>query len=568
MIAILALTLAAYAEERPVDSSALGEALASELERNQAKLSLPEAPPIYHLRYHLMQMDQVDVHATLGSLVSYGADPFNALGVELRVGEPGYDNTGFGGWQNGFDRLGLPAVLTPSALQIEAWRLTDRAYKQAIEQYARKRAQFTAPPEYPGDYSLTGPTSVDGASGRLGDADALRDLALAVSGALTGGPRTLERGSVYVGHEAGSVWTVDTEGSSVHRPVQETTIRAVAHLRTADGMLLSDHRLWTVPHPDDLPEREAMLAEAGKLRDSLQDLADAPVLEDEYVGPVIFEDSAAVDLFRYILIPQLEGTPPEIPFDSWFGDLGNAKSAVRLGRRVLPPGWQVTDDPTLDPSHPGSFTHDWEGTPAVAVQCVDDGIVRDLLMSRVPRKDMAGTNGHGRGFLGGRAEGRASLTTVEPAKRVSSAKLRKMAFKVARAYGRDWIVAVRRLQEPAVRNASGGGGFMLFGGGEESAQLPPPVSIVKIYADGREETLRGAGFASVERWVLRDVMAAGPQVSASYLAPASGGSYGSLSPTEGMPSWISAPEVLVGEVELVPMPGDPTEVPVLQPPPL
>lgn len=563
MIPLLLALVAGAAELAPPDEP-LVQALEEELVRNHAQLSLPNAPPVYHMRYHLVQLDQVDVVASFGSLVRTHRSPLHALGVEVRVGDPSFDNTGFGGWQNGFDRLGLPEVLTPEALRISAWRVTDHAYKQAVEQFARKRAQFTPPPDHPGDYTLTDPVTYTGPAGEIGDGDDLEALSQAVSEALAGGgPTPLERGALFVGHEAGTVWTVDSEGTRVRHPVQETTLRLVGHLRANDGMLLTDHRLWTVQHPADLPDQDTLTAEATALRDGLQALSAAPALDQEYVGPVIFEDTAAVDLFRYALLPQLEGTPPPVPFDSWFGQLGAGGSQARLSRRVLPMGWRVTDDPTRLPDHPGSYTHDWEGTPARAVQCVDDGIVRELLMSRVPRQDAQETNGHGRGFVGSRAEGRASLTMVEPGSRLSDARLRKAALKVARSYGRDWFLVIRRLQEPAVRNLAPNS--RRIGMNRDHIELPPPVSVVRVYADGREEVLRGAAFASIDRWVLRDILGAGRQVQASYLAPLQSG-YGALSPTEGMPSWISAPEVLVGEVELVPMPGDARDVPLLPPP--
>lgn len=538
----------------------LGAALLEAIDRHVDELALPDAPPIHHLRYQLLAVDQVSVETAFDAVVDVEVQPLNALGVEVRVGTPAFDNTGFGGWQNGFDRAHLPARLTPEALRIEAWRLTDRAYKQAVEQYARKRAQFTPPDDHPGDY---GPAPIVHAEIDGGSAAPTEDLvALAKElGAALKGPSPLERAGVFLGHEVGWLWTLDSEGTRVRRPVEETSVRVVAHARAPDGMLLTDERLFVARHPTGLGDVEALAEEVTRMREELTALREAPALTDEYVGPVLFEDEAAADLFRYLLVPQLEGTPPEVPFESWFGELGAGRDGVRSGRRVLPPGWTVTDDPTADPTHPGAFAYDLEGVPARAVRCVQDGIVRELLTSRVPRREQPESNGHARGSLGRRAEGRASLTRVEPPSRASSARLRHAALKAARAYGRDWYVAVRRLQEPAVRRLAGHGALAVAGDGPAS-QLPPPVAIYKVYADGREEPLRGAHFANADRWLLRDVVAAGPQVGASYLAPFEG-TYRGLAPTEGLPSFVSAPEVLIGEVELVPTGADPTDAPVL-----
>ena len=75
---------------------------------------------------------------------------------------------------------------------------------------------------------------------------------------------------------------------------------------------------------------------------------------------------------------------------------------------------------------------------------------------------------------------------------------------------------------------------------------------------------RGAAVGGVPRRILRDRRAAGPATTGSCMAPVRG-SPGSLGATEGMPTELTAPSVLVGEVELVAVAGDPMAVPVLPP---
>ncbi|MEZ4319432.1 MAG: metallopeptidase TldD-related protein [Myxococcota bacterium] len=562
MIAVLLGLAHAQDGDSPSSSdSELLEALKAEMAR-ASELSLPDAPPLYALRYRLALMQQREVHAELGSVLVEDATPYHGLGVELRVGTPMYDNTGFGGWENGFVRGSLAADPTPHDARQAAWRLTDLAYKQAVEQHARKSSQFTAPDDYPGDWAEMPPVVADDGWATLTGSDALRARVIELSDVFTPAGDRLQKGQVVLGQEAGGMVLIDRDGTEVRRPMEEVTLRAMAHLRTDDGQMLTDSRLWSVRQPDQLPEQAEMVAELERMRDDLLALAESPSLTDEYVGPVLFEGDAALDVFRYLLVPQLEGTPAEVPYDSWFGDLGEAKDPVRIGRRVLPEGWSASDDPRADPSHPSSFLHDWEGTPAQRVDLVDDGIVRDLLMSRVPRKGLA-PNGHARGFLGYRASGRVTQLSVEPNKAASSKKLVKKGLKMAQAYGRDHVLVVRRLQEDAVRAADATSS--MFGFTEEDVlRLPPPVEVVRVYADGREEVLRGARFASVQRFVLRDIALAGEQRTGTFLAPIAG-DYASMSPTEGMPTRISAPDILVREIELVPTSGDPRDKPVLAP---
>ncbi|MFT7518108.1 MAG: TldD protein [Kiritimatiellia bacterium] len=545
----LSLSVPSHADE-------LQQVLEGALTQHTQELKLGKnAPEIYHLRYHVMSMEQVDIVASQGFIVTQNTSPYRMLSVELRVGEPMYDNTGFGGWENGFGFSWLPQVVTPHATKMALWRMTDEAYKQAIEQYSRKKAQFKAPKDYPGDYTLADAVvHEDGPPPKL-DQEGLTTLAKRLSSAFAGTPG-LVRGEVHIGQEAGYHLIVDTGGHRVRRSVGETSVRALLHVRTADGMLLTDSRLWTVRSSTDLAETDDLLERVNTMKRELLATAAAPVLEQEYVGPVVFHDSASVDLFRQLLLPQLEGTPAEVPFDSFFGELGSGpRGVVRIGRRVLPVGWNVSDDPGAQPQHPGAFTHDWEGTPAKSVNLVVDGIVRDVLMSRVPRQGRSESNGHARGSLRQRLSGRPVATTVTPSRPTTRNKLHKRAVKLAQAYGRDWYLRVERLQEPAVRSL----GTNEYG---DDSDMAMPVRMFKVRSDGSEQVVRGARFASVQRFALRDIIAAGPQTQASFMIPSDPGG-GLYSPTGGLPTWMSAPEILVGELEVVPAPGDPNDSPVL-----
>lgn len=529
------------------------EATAAELSRAQDQLRLPDSPGPYHLRAKIRWVDEIIIEASMGGLVRRHEGPEHALGVEVRVGGPQFDNTGFGGWRDGFSSVGLPHDGVPLVVRQDAWRVLDRAYKDAVEQYSRKQAQAVLPADHPGDFLLTGPFVHDGGatSWAAGTADQLEALAMAASAALADLPG-LDVGRVVVGAESGWTAVIDTQGTRVRTPASEITVRAVAQALSQDGELVTDHRLWTVATLDALPDAASMAAAVSAMGHEVLAVAGAPRLEDEYVGPVLFEHGAAADLFRWLLLPQLEGTPPEIPFDSFIGEIGARTGSVRLLRRVLPRGWSVVDDPTAVPQHPGAFTHDAEGTPAARVEAVRDGMVVDLFTTRVPKAGLAGSNGHARGTLYDRASGRASLTWVHAPRRMSQAGLRRRAIKAAASYGLDHVLVVRRLQHPALRFLTDPMGS--FDDGPET--LPPPVSVVRLFADGREEVVRGARFAAVDRRALRDIIASGPVSSYDYLS-AWDGEDGDLGPTEGTPCRIVGPSVLVDEIEIVPISPDP-----------
>lgn len=550
---------AAASPAEPDGGAALVPAFEAELQRSLGALALPGAPPIYHLRYRWTWAEALRVEAEGGALIAERHTPIRRFAAEVRLGSPAFDNTGFGGWEDGFQRAWLPELASPAAARVIAWRATDTAYKQAVEQIARKTAQFTPPPEYPGDYTLTGPARFDEGAGPALDPAALRALALQVSAPLA--RPDLRDGRAVVQAETGALWQIDSEGSRGRHAVGEVVVQAYAEVQLPDGLLVTDQRLWTASSLADLPPPAALERASAEMGSALAALTDAAPLSEEVVGPVIFEGDAALALIRGLLVRQLEGTPPEATFDSWFGELGAAGGGVRVGRRVLPPGWSAIDDPSADRGAPWSHGVDLEGTPAHPVALVEDGIARRLLLSRVPRVGQSESTGSAREGFGERAVARAARLEVRAPRAVSSERLVREGLALAADYGRDWILIVRRLEEPALLPT----GFYP----DEGGPLPPPVHWVRRYADGREEPLRGGSFSGVQRWLLRDIVAAGPQRSGAYLA-AEGDSdarYG-RQPASGLVTWLSAPDVLIGEVEVVPRSGDPDDLPAYPAPAL
>jgi hypothetical protein len=388
----------------------------------------------------------------------------------------------------------------------------------------------------------------------------LRATALAASVALDRAELELAEVHVWQGH--GAAWVIDSEGSQVVQRNDATVMRAVARVRLPDGSDLTDDLLWMVVDRQALPPVAQIEREVKAMADRLVALAKVPAVTEEYVGPVVFVGEAAADLYRWQLFGQLVGTPPEVPFESFFGDIGDADGGARMGRRVLPVGWRVEDDPRAIPSHPGAYLFDGEGTPAEPVKLVEDGIVRSLWMSRTPRKGIASSNGHGRATIYDRAVGEPALVEIEAKRALPMPAFTRAALKAASDYGHDSVLVVKRLAEPAIEQRA-----RPWSWEAPESGLPRPVEVERWYADGRREPVRGLVFSSVQRWVLRDIIAAGPSVSTDAL-DATRDEDMWLGPTDGTPVRITAPQVVVGEMELVPAPGDPDQIRLIPPPPV
>ena len=119
--------------------------------------------------------------------------------------------------------------------------------------------------------------------------------------------------------------------------------------------------------------------------ETLKALREAPVVEEDYRGPVLFGPDAASDVFFGMVGENVLGNRPK-PGESarTTGDY-----ASNYKGRVLPAFLSVADDPTMKTFGGkgliGSYEMDDEGVRAAAVPVIEDGKLVEL--SAGPRAD-------------------------------------------------------------------------------------------------------------------------------------------------------------------------------------
>lgn len=529
-------------------ATAIDTALSTELTRAMASLRLPDAAPPYYITYDVLDGTVATAFGEFGALVQDEATPYRTLRTEVRVGDYNTDSSNFSsfGDPDGVVSRGLPPEDDITALRREIWLSTDDAYKQAIEQYSRKQAarKGKAPALAP-DFTKTMPvtTTWDGKLPPQADAATVRSLASTLSAALDRWPQ-IEVGQCVARDWQGLRFTLSSEGARLWRPSGYAVVRVEGTIRTSDGAEVKDARWWVGRDLAHLPTAKEMLADVGEMADWLSGLAKAPK-EDDYLGPVIFEGSAATELFSQLLAAELVGTPAAEEDDSGIS-FGRAPTA-RLGRRLLPAGWSVTDDPTANPNAAGAYAQDHEGVAPRKVDLVVDGVLRDVLMSRVPSKDRAGSNGHGRSLGNDRRAAMPAVVTVKAKRLDARAKLDKTALRLAAQTGHDYVLVIARIEPPAMTEDFS----VTFTGEGPPPGLTPPYEAYRLYADGRHEPVRSLTFNGVDRRVLRDIamasVGAGPT---DMLDGPPGPPRFQIGPTGGIPVTWDAPSVLITEMEL------------------
>ena len=310
---------------------------------------------------------------------------------------------------------------------------------------------------------------------------------------------------------------VDSEGSIVR--MGETTYRAhlEASTQAADGMQLNQSASYDGTELKNLPTAEKVLARARDLIGTLKNLRAAPVVDEEYRGPVLFSSHAASTVFSDLVGENIRGRRPNLGQAA--RTLGAFASSYKS--RVLPDFLSVVDDPT-QPSYEGKrllghYEVDDEGVKAMRVLAVDKGNLVNYLLGRQPIRDFPNSNGHGRGRLpAGAPEPSPGNLFITASESVPRAELKKKLIDLCRQHEQPY-------------------GYFV----DSMSSRRNPHLLYRVWAkDGREELIRGAVFEDLDVRSLRnDIVAAGDDMSA-------------WNWTQTIPHSVVNPSILFDELEV------------------
>ncbi|HTM19509.1 MAG TPA: metallopeptidase TldD-related protein [Kofleriaceae bacterium] len=579
--AILAVGHAAGADVPARFDGPLARALKSELARGRA-LTMPGAGTTYHLAYRVLDTQSIRIEADRGGLVERRQWRQRRLAVDMRVGDRNLDSSNYE--DVGFrDRALLTIDDNLAVLQRQIWLATDAAYKDAAERLEKKRAfvaSRTAP--RPPELSIESPaqTIVEREPPAL-DADALAALAIELSAAMPLAAPAPYDGRVRIDASSTGRTYIDSDGTFAYEPSQLITIEVSASMQGDDDATVVGFTTARAVSMATLQGRERLLADVTAMMKQLDAQRRAPVT-GAYAGPVLFEGEAGPQLLRYLLAGNLCGTPRPAGMrnERMAGSMGLALETElgdRVGKTVLPAGFDVVDDPLADRigNSPlfGGYAADDEGRPAARVTLVHDGILRAFLMSRTPRIGMLQSNAHGRGLDSVRAHPANLL--VSTSRGVSAAELRRKLLAEAKRAGEKYGLRVRALDDPGItgRYQERADMFEMLMGGGGAARVPAPLQVYRVWPDGREELVRGALFAQIPVTALRELLAAGKDTQVhDYLDVSDGGLFGMMAAMFGaeengdLPVSLAAPALLLRRVEVHPAERTAAKPYVLSPP--
>ena len=550
MSTLLLLALSA----RAADPGLIEAAVETEVERAMAGLTLPDQPRPHHISVIVAEGDTAEVWAGDGALTLSEERTPRLLRVDVRVGTPQMDSGNFQaafGRRQGVQLRGLARDDSELSLRRELWMALDGAYKGATETMAAKLAARRGRDlEFTADFAPAAPMQSSLSPAEGPDHSGLNERVVALTEALAGF-NFVDFNDVggFSGHY--TTFFYDTGGTRLWKTSEKVVLRAHLEAKAPDGSTVFNNRSWVARDVEALPEKAVMKQQVQEAAQWLAKVRGAEPAK-EYLGPVLFAPEASAELFRQLLQPQICGTPPMESAPESASQDARPIPTARIGRRLLPEGWGVVDDAQRHPELMGAMTHDYEGVATKRMSLVEDGVLRDVLMSRTPRTDRSASTGHARGMASDRFEAMPTQLEVTPRSPRTWRKLQRQALSMARSAGLPYVLLVKRLSPPSMEDNI----EFSVTGDEPMAGLTTPTEIVRLYPDGREEPVRGLRFVGADRRTLRDIVAAGrTQAPAQMLDVPGGADRFGWGWFDGLGVTWAVPPVLIDEMELQPRSG-------------
>jgi predicted Zn-dependent protease len=520
---LLGLCALASAQVQPTradsEKDPIFKAMLQELDRSKNELQLKGFEKPFFIQYRIEDVDTFDTRAEFGASEGSSRSRQRVARVTVRVGDYKTDSSG----QRGDGAVQLAALDDdPIAIRSALWNATDQAYKNALSSFAQKQAelkQVQSPPQAD-DFSKEKPVVVLEQPRTLTVDEAVwadrvaRDSGLfRTDPAVKATAKDVQYSTAGFHGRASTSWLVNTEGTIVRKSSEGYQEVFAVGTQADDGMRLDRSYASSGVALKDLDTPEVFAGRAVAQIASLTDLRKAPLVEEEYHGPVLLSSDASSDVLRALVATGVTATRPRLGTEA----RTNGPFASSYHARVLPEFMDVVDDPGLKTFDGkdlvGAYDVDDEGVPGQAVKLITGGKLENYLLGREPVRDFTESNGHGRAAVAGPARPAIGVLKITAESGVSDQELNRKLLDMAKDRGLKSAYYVETL-----------GGALT------------PRLLYRIDVDGKRQLVRGAVLDDLDQRALRSsVEAAGKELwVANYMSE--------------VPETVLAPALLMSDV--------------------
>ena len=538
---------------RQPEKSLLLKAMSEELNRSMKGLCEKGSPPPYFINYNVTEILRAQITASYGALRRSSTARSRLLDVEVRVGDYQLDNTHrLRGGMDFMSRFPRPVPIAVEddlhAVKSALWLETDKKYKAAMERLIQVKTQKTVKvkeEDESADFSKESPEKFIGQIFKIELDEAIWEKKLKEYSALFSSYPEIYVSSVSLSADATNKYIVNTEGTVIQQGLAHWRLGVMASTKAEDGMDLYKYESFDARSLDGLPGEKKVRQAIELVVKDLLALRAAPVAEP-YTGPAILSGRAAGVFFHEIFGHRIEGHRQK-------SEEEGQTFTKKINQSVLPDFISIYDDPTQkrmeDEDLSGHYLYDDEGVKAQRVTVVENGVLKNFLMSRSPVAGFEKSNGHGRKQAGYRAVGRQGNLIVEASKAVPEEKLRELLIEECKKQDKPFGLIFKDIS----------GGFTFTGRQIPQSYAVRPIIVYRVFTDGRpDELVRGADLIGTPLVTFSKILACGEKREVF------NGTCGAES--GGVPVSAVAPSVLTAEIEIQKKEKSPDRPPLLPPP--
>ncbi len=469
------------------------KAMLDELDRSMAHLQLTGFEKPYFIEYRIEEVQDFETRASYGAGEGSQHSHARVARISVRVGDYKTDNSG----PRGDGSLQLTAIDDdPIALRSSLWSGTDQAYKSALAAFAQKQAelkQVQTPPQAD-DFSKAKPIiSLADPVKLTVDEKSWEERVARDSGiyrndpAVNAGQHDIQYSTASFHARVTTTWIVSSEGAIVRKTSKNYSESFGVGTQAEDGMRLDRSYGTSGVALSDLDNADEFKKHVVTLISSLSELRKAPLVEEEYHGPVLLSADASADTLHSLLASGVTATRPKLGTEA----RTNGPFASSYHARILPEFLTVVDDPAMKSYEGkdlvGSYSVDDEAVPAQTVKLVAEGHLENYLIGRTPVRDFPESNGHARAGVTGPARPVIGVLKVTAQQGLTEEELIKKLLGIAKDRGLKSVYYVETL----------------------GAQATPRL-LYRLDLDGKRTLVRGAVLDDLDQRALRSgVEAAG-----------------------------------------------------------
>jgi hypothetical protein len=473
------------------DAEIILSSVKKEIERNKSELKIDRLQPPFYINYVVVNSKHLNVNASLGSLITSEENTTRSGFPCLLVGNYDRNNAGYID-MNALSRRRYPKNICleddQTGIATTIWLDLDEDYKNESERYEAKIATMRQQNIKEEDLAVADFEKVEPIHIIQNMADIQQDKKyweeyVEKASAALRKYTSLRYSNISAYVRNSGLYYYDTENSQY--AIQSPYCRLQLHLEatTPDGQDLYDNMYIEYGRPEQMPDLETFTKECVAFTESFLELLDAPLFDDAYSGPVLFEGQSAVESIQEKFMNQqaLFAKPKPVVNDNVRqyvrgGDLFSPNNLeMMMNKKVTSRSLSIKAVTGLESYEgiklEGYYPVDFEGVvPEKEFYLVENGVLRSMLNRRQPTKKISGSNGHFRfNFNSGNPQIGPGNLLVTSTDTYSKEALKQKLIDAAKEEDLDYAFIVRRM----------------WGN-----------NIIRIYkinvADGSEELVRGA----------------------------------------------------------------------------